>query len=59
MNSNIWKCSKCNNHTKINKNYGIININYKCGYPSIMRIKEYIRISKKINLILLLMMILS
>ena len=47
MNSHIWKCSQCNNHTKIDLKDDIININCQCGYHSTMNIKAYIQDFKR------------
>ena len=47
MNSHIWKCSQCNNHTKIDLKDDIININCQCGYHSTMNMKAYIQDFKR------------
>ena len=47
MNSHIWKCSRCNDPTKIDLKDDIININCQCGYHSTMRIIELINNCKR------------
>ena len=47
MNSQIWKCTQCNKHTKMKIKDDIININCQCGYHSTMKIKEYIKDCKR------------
>ena len=46
MSSHIWKCSQCNKNTNLDLKDGNIHIDCKCGYHSIMSIKEFIKDSK-------------
>ena len=47
MNSHIWKCSRCNDHTKIDIKGDLIYINCQCGYHSTMKIKEFFNNCKR------------